>query len=42
MPYKEIPDFYKSLDQPSQTHLALRLLILTNSRVGPLTKINLD
>ena len=42
MPYLEVPDFYQSLAEPTLTHLALRLLILTNSRVGPLTKINLD
>ena len=41
MPYTDIPDFYQSLVEPTHTHLALRLLILTNSRVGPLTKINL-
>ena len=37
MPYAEIPDFYDSLSEKNHTHLALRLLILTNSRVGPLT-----
>lgn len=41
MPYMDIPDFYQSLVELTHTHLALRLLILTNSRVGPLTKINL-
>ena len=42
MPYTEIPDFYDSLSEKNHTHLALRLLILTNSRVGPLTQINLN
>jgi integrase len=42
MLYTDIPDFYQSLADPTHTHLALRLLILTNSRVGPVTKINLD
>ena len=42
MHYNEVPSFYQSLKEQSHTHLALRLLILTNSRVAPLTKINLD
>jgi integrase len=42
MPYAEIPDFYDSLSEKNHTHLALRLLILTNSRVGPLTQISLN
>ena len=42
MDYSDVPDFYQSLKEQSHTRLALRLLILTNSRVGPLTKINLN
>ena len=36
MPWKEVPAFYKSLRDGSVTHLALRLLILTGVRSGPL------
>ena len=34
--WKEVPTFYASLDDGSVTHLALRLLILTGVRSGPL------
>lgn len=36
MPWKEVPAFYASLSDGSVTHLALRLLILTGVRSGPL------
>ncbi len=36
LPWREVPDFYASLDEGSVTHLALRLLILTAVRSGPL------
>jgi len=43
MSYKDVPIFYKSLiNNPSQTQLALRLLILTAARVGPLRYMELD
>lgn len=40
MPWKEVPAFYASLDTGSVTHLALRLLILTGARSGPLRHIH--
>ncbi len=36
VPWREVPAFYSSLDGGSITHLALRLLILTGVRSGPL------
>ncbi len=36
VPWREVPAFYASLDDGSITHLALRLLILTGVRSGPL------
>jgi len=36
MPWQEVPAFYASLNDGSITHLALRLLILTGVRSGPL------
>jgi integrase len=43
MPYNEIPAFYQTLiSNQSQTTLALRLLILTAARVGPLRKMELS
>lgn len=36
MPWREVPAFYASLEEPTITHLALRLLILTGARSGPL------
>lgn len=36
MPWKEVPAFYASLTEPTATHLALRLLILTGVRSRPL------
>jgi integrase len=42
MAWADVPAFYASLDEPSPTHLALRLLILTGVRSGPLRKLRLD
>lgn len=36
LPWIEVPAFYASLSEPTITHLALRLLILTGVRSGPL------
>ena len=36
MPWAEVPAFYRSLTDGTVTHLALRLLILTGVRSGPL------
>jgi integrase len=42
MPWKEVPAFYQSLSDGTVTHLALRLLILTAARSGPLRYIHED
>lgn len=42
MDWRDVPEFYASLEEPTQTHLALRLLILTGVRSGPLRKLRLD
>lgn len=42
MQWGEVPSFYSSLSEPTLTHLALRLLILTGVRSGPLRNIRLD
>ena len=42
MDWHEVPAFYASLEEPTLTHLALRLLILTGVRSGPLRNIRLD
>lgn len=42
MGWRDVPQFYASLSEPSATHLALRLLILTGVRSGPLRNIHLD
>ncbi|TNM66468.1 tyrosine-type recombinase/integrase [Aliirhizobium smilacinae] len=36
MPWKEVPTFYASLSDPTITHLALKLLMLTGVRSAPL------
>jgi integrase len=36
LPWPEVPEFYQSLNEGTVTHLALRLLILTGVRSGPL------
>ena len=40
MPWRDVPSFYRSLSDGSVTHLALRLLILTGVRSGPLRHIH--
>lgn len=40
--WQEVPTFYASLEEPTVTHLALRLLILTGVRSAPLRYIKLD
>jgi len=43
VPWRDVPDFYASLDEPSITHLALRLLILTaGTRSKPLRFLRAD
>jgi integrase len=42
MLWPDVPAFYASLEEPTLTHLALRLLILTGLRSGPLRNIRLD
>ena len=42
MAWADVPDFYASLEEPTLTHLALRLLILTGVRSSPLRNIRLD
>lgn len=42
VPWREVPAFYASLSDGSITHLALRLLILTGVRSGPLRFLHLD
>lgn len=42
LPWQEVPAFYRSLAEPSVTQLALRLLILTGVRSGPLRFLSLS
>lgn len=42
MPWKDVPAFYQSLSDGTVNHLALRLLILTGVRSGPLRHIRED
>lgn len=42
MAWADVPEFYASLEGPTLTHLALRLLILTGVRSSPLRNIRLD
>nr|WP_261368391.1 site-specific integrase [Pseudosulfitobacter koreense] len=42
MPWPEVPAFYASLNEQTVTHLALRLLILTSVRSGPVRFCRLD
>jgi integrase len=42
MAWADVPSFYASLEEPTLTHLALRLLILTGLRSAPLRTIRLD
>ncbi|MFN3722867.1 MAG: tyrosine-type recombinase/integrase [Paracoccaceae bacterium] len=40
MPWQEVPTFYASLDEGSITHLALRFLILSGVRSGPVRHLH--
>lgn len=42
LPWEDVPAFYASLSDGTVTHLALRLLILTGVRSGPLRHMRLD
>ena len=42
MAWADVPGFYASLEEPTLTHLALRLLILTGVRSAPLRTLRLD
>lgn len=42
MPWVEVPAFYATLTEQTVTHLAMRLLILTGVRSGPLRTLRLD
>jgi integrase len=42
MAWADVPGFYASLEEPTLTHLALRLLILTGLRSKPVRQIRLD
>ena len=42
MAWADVPGFYASLEEPTLTHLALRLLILTGVRSNPLRKLRLE
>ncbi len=42
MAWADVPGFYASLEEPTPTHLALRLLILTGVRSTPLRNIRLE
>jgi integrase len=42
MPWADVPSFYESLEEPTLTHIALRLLILTGVRSNPLRNLRLE
>lgn len=42
LPWADVPAFYASLNENTVTHLALRLLILTAVRSGPLRHLHID
>lgn len=42
MPWADVPEFYASLEEPTVTHLALRLLILTGLRSKPIRFARLE
>ena len=42
VPWQEVPEFYATLSEPTITHLALRLLILTGLRSKPIRFARLD
>jgi integrase len=42
MAWADVPGFYASLEEPTLTHLALRLVVLTGVRSSPLRNLRLD
>lgn len=42
IPWREVPAFYATLDELTTTHLALRMLILTGMRSGPIRFMRSD
>lgn len=42
IPWREVPKFYASLEEPTVTHLALRLLIFTGMRSAPIRFLRAD
>ncbi len=42
MPWQEVPAFYTTLEEPTMTHLALRLLIQTGLRSAPIRLARID
>ncbi|MCM2560924.1 integrase arm-type DNA-binding domain-containing protein [Lutimaribacter sp. EGI FJ00015] len=42
MDWRDVPGFYANLEEPTLTHLALRLLILTGVRSGPLRNLRIE
>jgi integrase len=42
LPWADVPAFYESLNEGTVTHLALRMLILTAVRSGPLRHMHVD
>jgi integrase len=42
MAWRDVPEFYASLEEPTLTHLALRLLILTGVRSSPLRNFRIE
>ena len=42
MPWQEVPDFFQTLEEPTATHLALRMLILTAARSLPVRFMRYD
>ena len=42
MPWREVPAFYATLNEPTLGNLALRLLILTGVRSGPIRNLKLE
>lgn len=42
MPWSEVPAFYQSLEEPTTTNLALRMLILTAARSRPIRFMRFD
>ncbi len=42
MPWNEVPEFYRTLEEPTTTNLALRMLILTAVRSGPIRFMRFD